>query len=92
MKTNQQTITILYPWNYVQYVLKTTEGGPGVAVLKSAFKHKPIKEARVTFGSSPLVGHTAFRVEAKTEAAMKAVGRVLKSYGYVKSIKETLIK
>lgn len=83
-------ITILN-YKYEQHVLKASEGGPGVATLKSAFKSFNKKPgAAVFFFTSPYVGHTAFRIATDSQAKLKEALKILKNYRYIDSIKQGL--
>jgi hypothetical protein len=71
---------------FQQSVLKSSEGGPGTSVLKNAFKKRD--DVKISFHSSMYVGHTAFTVRTTTMKVMREVGKTLKDYGFIDSIKE----
>ena len=76
----------VYKYEFAYSVLKSSEGGPGTATLKSAFKKKR-EGIKVEFCASPYVGHTAYIVRATTVAKLREAFKTLKSYGYVTSWK-----
>lgn len=75
-----------FNYAYQQSVLKSSEGGPGTSVLKNLFKKRD--DVKISFHSSMYVGHTAFTIRTTTMQVMREVGKKLKDYGFISSIKE----
>ena len=75
-----------YKYTYGYSVLKSSEGGQGVATLKSVFKKKQ-EGIKITFGYSPYIGHTAFTIHATTKARLQKAAKEVVSYGYCGSVK-----